>query len=485
MDITANLFEALRQVRHANHQRRLWTDAICINQRDVEEKGVQVNMMGEVYSKAQRVLVCFGDDGKDGELAKDAISVIRDYNRVAEKYLLESVLSGLWWKPDDGFANVTTARMKDAMELFGHPWFKRVWVLQEVGLAKSVVLAYGSSTIDFVEVILFIVACSLSSSWPGVFFWSAHISSLFTYIWSSYVEDFESAWFRSSHILKAQAQRKRNMEQLEFEDILFRAKRVLEASDARDFVHAFLGHPLARLENGELLIKADYRRSVSELRLCLFSQMSRRSLRFLGLAWHRVPADLAGAPSWCPHLDSQAVWNINWRYDSSLRDSPASVGMFYSRVDGTCLETRALLVDAIQLCGELAGKDPEDYTDADPSFSNGRAVEDQFLEKPSLVERYWSLTQTSESQNGISHYSDKAMAFASTLLRACDEDESSPVAQSFIEFCQDHCPSIYTYLQQSGWLGQWDPDKKGKIPFLNRSSSSIRGDRFFTTEKGF
>ncbi|KAK8869423.1 heterokaryon incompatibility protein-domain-containing protein [Apiospora arundinis] len=65
--ITASLDAALRRFRHINRTRRVWADAICINQRDKEEKGVQVAMMGDVYNLARRVLIWVGKSGEVGE----------------------------------------------------------------------------------------------------------------------------------------------------------------------------------------------------------------------------------------------------------------------------------------------------------------------------------------------------------------------------------------------------------------------------------
>ncbi|KXH68267.1 hypothetical protein CSAL01_13352 [Colletotrichum salicis] len=41
IEITANLLDVLRQVRHAYQPRTLWVDSICINQSDTKEKGHQ------------------------------------------------------------------------------------------------------------------------------------------------------------------------------------------------------------------------------------------------------------------------------------------------------------------------------------------------------------------------------------------------------------------------------------------------------------
>ena len=48
---------ALQHLRHTINQRILWVDAICINQGDDLEKGVQIEQMGRVYSQALRVVV--------------------------------------------------------------------------------------------------------------------------------------------------------------------------------------------------------------------------------------------------------------------------------------------------------------------------------------------------------------------------------------------------------------------------------------------
>lgn len=77
--ITASLDAALRCFRHINRTRRVWADAICINQRDKEEKGVQVAMMGDVYSMARRVLIWVGKsdevDERNGRLLAPVLAL--------------------------------------------------------------------------------------------------------------------------------------------------------------------------------------------------------------------------------------------------------------------------------------------------------------------------------------------------------------------------------------------------------------------------
>ncbi len=60
--ITENAFSAIRRLRCHSEPRKLWIDAICINQALATEKTTQVAMMAEIYSKAHRVIIWLGED---------------------------------------------------------------------------------------------------------------------------------------------------------------------------------------------------------------------------------------------------------------------------------------------------------------------------------------------------------------------------------------------------------------------------------------
>ncbi|KAF2827526.1 HET-domain-containing protein, partial [Ophiobolus disseminans] len=65
LSITASLAEALRSLRSKHSRRVLWADGICINQRDLEERSHQVQLMGRVYANAGRVIAWLGPDHDD------------------------------------------------------------------------------------------------------------------------------------------------------------------------------------------------------------------------------------------------------------------------------------------------------------------------------------------------------------------------------------------------------------------------------------
>jgi hypothetical protein len=58
--VTPNCESALRHLRNTFTERVLWIDAICINQESMEEKQLQVPLMGRVYNLAKRVIAWLG-----------------------------------------------------------------------------------------------------------------------------------------------------------------------------------------------------------------------------------------------------------------------------------------------------------------------------------------------------------------------------------------------------------------------------------------
>ncbi|KAE9373669.1 HET-domain-containing protein [Stipitochalara longipes BDJ] len=118
--ISKNLRMALWALRTNDEVRQLWIDAICINQRDVEERNQQVPRMDRIYGGAQSVCIWLGDATEDSKLAMD---FIRD--RVLEL-----------WTFDELIEDINLARHWAALiTLMKRPWFSRRWVVQEIALS--------------------------------------------------------------------------------------------------------------------------------------------------------------------------------------------------------------------------------------------------------------------------------------------------------------------------------------------------------------
>ncbi|MCJ1247936.1 hypothetical protein MMC30_005151 [Trapelia coarctata] len=151
--VTTNLYDALRRLRDPHQNRRLWADAICIDQSNVKERGQQVQMMGSIYETATEVLVWLGhDDGgarKAFDLARD-IAELASTNRRGGRV---PPLGEVYFDPERWHFLITgeaaQSRWKCLEDLTNRPWFSRTWVIQEIALASKAMLFCGMFTLDW------------------------------------------------------------------------------------------------------------------------------------------------------------------------------------------------------------------------------------------------------------------------------------------------------------------------------------------------
>jgi hypothetical protein len=111
LTITINLHAALLCLRDRFIDRIIWIDAICINQGDMIEKGMQVRYMAEIYGKASRVIVWLGEAENDSDRALEELRVTAD------------VMS------TEPLVNKPTKQA--ILALLQRSWFKRIWVREQ------------------------------------------------------------------------------------------------------------------------------------------------------------------------------------------------------------------------------------------------------------------------------------------------------------------------------------------------------------------
>jgi hypothetical protein len=160
--VSAHVLEALNNlcwIRPGDQTLNYWIDAICIDQHNAAEKAAQVNKMREIYCNAERVLVWLGPADDDSDLAIDNILAATMYARAktAERYFMPSAEDMLARYPEPD------PRVLPAIgRLFARQWFHRVWVIQEVLLARSILLVCGNRLIEWSTMIHLSDALSLS-----------------------------------------------------------------------------------------------------------------------------------------------------------------------------------------------------------------------------------------------------------------------------------------------------------------------------------
>jgi hypothetical protein len=143
-----------------NETRRLWIDAICINQASIEERNHQVGLMGKVYERAETVLVWLGRASEDSKLALDLLmgfpsitqptAIIRHPTREDfstgrsifshfEAYL-ESCAAN--YNIQDKINDESWAALAN---LCRREYWHRTWIIQELLLASKIDLLLGDT----------------------------------------------------------------------------------------------------------------------------------------------------------------------------------------------------------------------------------------------------------------------------------------------------------------------------------------------------
>lgn len=117
-------WHALWQMQyHAKGQEiTLWIDSVCINQDDNAEKNAQVAMMGRIYQSAASVASCLGPGNQLGE----ASAALRDERK-------------------ENFSR--TLELLEQM-----PYFDRIWIKQEIVLARELQLYCGLDSMPWQDV---------------------------------------------------------------------------------------------------------------------------------------------------------------------------------------------------------------------------------------------------------------------------------------------------------------------------------------------
>jgi hypothetical protein len=204
--VTVNLESALRHLREKYKEGLvLWVDALyvfsvgmckgrpqskvdltcrCINQKDIQERTEQVQLMDRIYEKCYEGIVYLGDQLENKALSADPPPVLhfdrdeplpggeRNSNAKSYSYRMPAihrvftlfwdlsrsqhlyeipVFGGVWWEKswsDLKRGNKNRLELFEALRRFMQPpftpWFNRIWVVQEVTAPCNVVVVYGT-----------------------------------------------------------------------------------------------------------------------------------------------------------------------------------------------------------------------------------------------------------------------------------------------------------------------------------------------------
>jgi hypothetical protein len=139
VDIRPNLYSAMWHIASNGHN-ILWVDALCINQDDLGERADQIQHMKYIYHKAQEVFAWLGDADENTTaavtlIAKLATRTVGIGSNVLSKEVLhlifETSMNPNDWRPLEA--------------LFQRQYWSRVWIIQELAVAKHCWIISGTS----------------------------------------------------------------------------------------------------------------------------------------------------------------------------------------------------------------------------------------------------------------------------------------------------------------------------------------------------
>lgn len=172
--VTQNLAAALRRLRHPEICRILWVDAICINQKDASEKGSQIPLMADIYKRGMQTIVWLGDQDRN---TADAFAMLETMARYCDSVSEEQVVKlnpDKWWVLKKAMkkkhpTEITVSDFEKPIasprywfrlpfvklaerarrSVFERPWFKRVWVVQEIALSERAMVLCGQYSVSW------------------------------------------------------------------------------------------------------------------------------------------------------------------------------------------------------------------------------------------------------------------------------------------------------------------------------------------------
>jgi hypothetical protein len=141
--VGVNLYLALRRLRSLAKDvpAVYWVDAICIDQKNDEERGHQVSMMRNIYEGANEVSVWLGEAAQGSALA---MALIRLWSTVLCSTLAEDVKEYFLEQP----ALFAKRSWEATNNLLCRAWWDRVWVYQEIVVSRKAMFICGADILD-------------------------------------------------------------------------------------------------------------------------------------------------------------------------------------------------------------------------------------------------------------------------------------------------------------------------------------------------
>ncbi|KAL9082730.1 MAG: hypothetical protein Q9165_008798 [Trypethelium subeluteriae] len=140
-----------------------WADAICIDQSNVEERNDQILLMGAIYSQARFTIAWLGPD-ETGNLkhAFRLLSMVESFGIPGQ----ERITSADWISSHPEFLELEEDTVlfnrywSLLFELEQLPYWKRMWIIQEITLSRKFVMIAGNEMLNLQTLGMFCNFCN-------------------------------------------------------------------------------------------------------------------------------------------------------------------------------------------------------------------------------------------------------------------------------------------------------------------------------------
>ncbi|KAM0802255.1 heterokaryon incompatibility protein-domain-containing protein [Usnea florida] len=279
-----------------------WIDALCINQQDNAEKSSQLTLMREIYSAAEAVMVFLGAKSEESDMACDLVGKLcklfqngefdvqgeispRSLLSVAKRYPFEDKKLrelGLPLENDPDWVALA--------ELLSRPYFHRIWVLQELVMARGRIMVFcGSYQLPY-DYLIILMQVLLPAGWRYQMMRLAEKS------------DRQLEMQALEFLPTVGTLRRVDGKKLDLE-VLLDMVRTLSATDPRDKIFALLGMAKEVGEDQDMatLLQPDYSKSVQQVFTEVTgASLTRGDLVLLSSVERQNMRQTTGLPSWVP-----------------------------------------------------------------------------------------------------------------------------------------------------------------------------------------
>ena len=146
LELNSSAASILKAIAAQKSDRYFWIDAICIDQKDQNDKNNQVPLMGDIYSSAVQVIAWLGSPSKDSDQAIDFIDHL--FKSITDLFRrnVPVTMDSLSQSADCQFPSPGWTALARFLQ---RPWFQRTWIIQEVVLATDVLIICGGNALKW------------------------------------------------------------------------------------------------------------------------------------------------------------------------------------------------------------------------------------------------------------------------------------------------------------------------------------------------